>query len=167
MPQASPSMNNPALRGRVASPHPGAPRRRRVDRANAILGTTAIGAAGFTLVVSVLPAVSFAYRSLPGHVAIETTATIVGAFAAALLVGRTRRSGTLTDLLLATALALLAGSNGVFSLLPALISDPGGPFATWAAALGRLLGGLVLLAAAFAPERRLARPRRALGRAGV
>jgi signal transduction histidine kinase len=143
------------------------PRRRRVDRANRILTVTAVGAAVFTLVVSVLPTISFAYRSIPGHVAIETTATIVGAFAAALFVGRTRRSRTLTNLLLATALGLLAGANGAFSLLPALTSDPGGPFATWAGALGRLLGGLLLLAAAFAPDRRLGRPRRALAKAGV
>lgn len=128
-------------------------------RMRALIGATAAGAAVATLMISVLPFVDFAYRSEPLHVAIESTAAIVGLLAAYLLLGRFKRSGSLHDLLLGGALLLLGGTNLCFSMLPAVAGDPG-RFATWSPVAGRLLGALALAAAAFAPPRRLPQPER-------
>lgn len=129
----------------------------------ALIGGTAVGAAIATLMISVLPFVDFAYRSKPLHVAIETTATIVGLLAASLLLGRFRRSGSLKDLLLAGALLLLAATNLCFSMLPALSGAPG-HFETWSPVGGRLLGAVAMAGAAFAPDRCLRRPERHIAR---
>jgi signal transduction histidine kinase len=123
---------------------------------------TAVGAALATLVISVLPSVDFAYSSRPLHVAIETAASIIGLLAAYLLLGRFRRSGSLSDLLLVGAFVLLAATNLCFSTLPSLSGGPPGRFETWSPVAGRLLGALAMAAAAVAPTRRLRAPRRDL-----
>jgi signal transduction histidine kinase len=110
-------------------------------------------AATATVLVSILPFVSFAYRSSPGHVAIETAASIIGLLAAVLVAGRFRRSGELADVLLTGALLMLASTNLVFSTLPSLAAGPPGKFALWSPVPGRLIGACVLAVAAFAPVR--------------
>ena len=123
---------------------------------------TVVAAALATLLISVLPFVDFAYRSRPLHVAIETAATIIGLLAAYLVLGRFRRSGSLRDLLLFGAFALLAATNLCFSTIPALFGGPPGRFETWSPVVGRLLGALGLAAAAFAPSGRMRTPGREL-----
>lgn len=127
--------------------------------------TAAAVSLAFTLVVALTPNLRFAYRSLEAHVAIETAATLIGALAAYLFAGRARRTGALTDVVLAGVLTLLALTNLAFSLVPALADGPPGRFATWAPVAGRLLAGIGLVYAAFAPERRLALADRAVRQA--
>ena len=110
-----------------------------------------------------MPGLKFAYRGAEAHVAIETAAFLVPALAALLFAGRAVRAQSRTDLLLACSLTVLATTNLCFAVLPAVVDDDPGRFATWAPATGRLLGAVGFAAAALVPARRLARPRRALG----
>jgi signal transduction histidine kinase len=125
------------------------------------MATVAAGLLG-TLLVSVLPWVRFAYRSDEAHVAIETAAFLVPILAALLFAGRAIRGQSRTDLLLGCSLALLAGTNLCFSVIPAVVDETPGPFATWAPVAGRLLGAAGFMAAALLPDRRLRRPRRSV-----
>lgn len=115
-----------------------------------------------TLAVSVLPELQFAYRNDEANVAIETAAFIVPALAALLFAGRAVRAGSQTDLILACSLALLAATNLCFSVVPAIADDTPGQFSTWATAVGRLTGAVGFAVAALVPDRRVAKPRRAL-----
>ena len=131
----------------------------RIERA--VFATAIIGGL-ITLIVSVLPFFSYAYRSPGTHVAIETTASLVATVVALIVVGRFRRSRRSTDLVLAAALALLAATNLLFSTIPSLTGEPGGVLEVWAGLFGRAVSGLALLAAAFMRPRPVVRPRRAL-----
>jgi signal transduction histidine kinase len=107
----------------------------------------------FTIFVSVLPFISFAYRSVEAHMAIETTAALTTAIAALLLHGRFRDSGRRSDLVLLSALALFAGTNLLFSVVPPIAGvDRAGGFSTWAPAIGRILAAVVFAWAAFASD---------------
>jgi signal transduction histidine kinase len=108
----------------------------------------------------VLPFVSFAYRSPPSHVALETSAALIATLAAYLVFGRYRQSGRLNDLMLVAALSLIAANNLLFLTVPA-VSGGGAAFSTWAPVGGGLLGALSLACSAFAPGRRIRRPGRA------
>ncbi|HLM28111.1 MAG TPA: sensor histidine kinase [Thermoleophilaceae bacterium] len=125
--------------------------------------TLGVALAGVVLTVAVgaLPFVDLAYRAPELHAAIETAATLSAAFAATLFFGRFQQDWDLPDLLLVTALALFAGSNLFFSMLPAIVGDTGSSFATWASTSAILVAAVVFAAAALGPRRRLARPRRA------
>ena len=127
------------------------PERRPVTRWTVF--AIALAAALVTLLVSVLPTVSFAYRSKPGHVAIETAATLIGLLAALLVAGRFRRSGEVADLLLTGALLLLASTNLVFSTMVSLTTAEPGKFDLWSPVAGRLIGASALALAAFAPTK--------------
>jgi signal transduction histidine kinase len=133
-------------------------------RPRTLVLASAIAGGVATLGITVLPFVEFAYRSPRLHVAIETAATLIALLAASLVLGRFRRSGSLSDLLLAGALLVLALANLSYSLVPALDSaaDPGGGFEIWTPVAGRILGAIALAVAAFASTGRLAHPRRAL-----
>lgn len=135
-----------------------------MSSARRVVVITACGAATATVLVSVLPFVSFAYRSKPLHAAIETAASLIALLAALLVVGRFRRSAAFSDLLLAGALLLLGLTNLLFSGLTALSSAHPGTFDTWSPVAGRLLGAAALAVAAFAPARKLRRPSIALDR---
>jgi signal transduction histidine kinase len=108
----------------------------------------------------VLPFVSFAYRSPPTHVALETSAALIATLAAYLVFGRYRQSGRLNDLALIAAFSLIAANNLLFLTIPA-VSGGGPKFSTWAPLAGGLLGAITIAVAAFAPARRLQRPDRA------
>ncbi len=146
----------------------GTPARGRPTRVASPLAAVALAAAVVTLLVSVLPSLRFAYRSETAHGMIETAAFLVGALGATIIGGRAVRNGSRSALLLAAALALIAVTNLVFSLTPALTEWSRG-FSTWGGMAGRTIGAALFAAAALLPERRLARPRRstALAAAGV
>jgi len=124
-------------------------------------------AALVSLLVGLLPPMNIAERSHGAHVAIETAASLIAAVGAVIFAGRFRRARERRDLLLAAALALLALTNLAFALVPSLSDDTAGAFAVWATLGGRTAGALALAAAAFLPDARIARPRRALTRAGA
>ena len=113
-----------------------------------------------TLVVVVVEDLRFAERNLPAHVAMETLATVIAGLAAVLFYGRARRTGSLSDILLAATLALLAVVNLAFSLVPAIVGGTPGRFATWAPVAGRGLGAIGFVAAALVRDRPRGRPAR-------
>ena len=123
--------------------------------------------AAVTLVVAFVPEVHFAFRQPRLHVALESSAALIALLAAFLLYGRLRRSHRLDEFLLATALAVLALSNLTFAAIPASAGIDPTTSVAWAAALGRGLGAVILVAAAVVPARRIARENFELARAGV
>ena len=121
---------------------------------------TAAAAASLTLVVTLLPNVAFAYRSVSLHVALEVAAALIALLAAFLVYLRFRESSRVDHLALVCGLATTAGANLLFAALPAAAPGLGSDrFATWAAVAGRLVGAALLVAAAFLPRRELRRPR--------
>jgi signal transduction histidine kinase len=122
----------------------------------------ALGAALFTLLVSVLPWVDLAYRSETGHVAIETAAVLIAGLTAYLVYGHFTRDGELSDLILVGALIVLAATNLALSVLPTTAGSELERFSTWAPVGGRLLGAFGFALAAVVGPRRVAHPRRAL-----
>jgi signal transduction histidine kinase len=123
---------------------------------------TAAAAALVTLLVSVLPSVHLAYMSPSGHVAIETAAALIALLVAYLVLGRFLRTGELRDLLITAALAMLGFTNLLFSAIPLAAGTGVNRFSTWAPIAGRLLGAFLFAVAAFAPDRKIRRPREAI-----
>ena len=121
---------------------------------------TVAGAALFTLLASVTPVLSFAYRNPALHVAMETAAAVISLVAAQLVWGRFRQSFQLRDLLLVAALGVFAGTNLFCSAVPAIVDEEPGSFATWAPALGRLLGAALMALSALVSDQVLRRPMR-------
>jgi signal transduction histidine kinase len=120
-----------------------------------------------TLVVIAVPGLKFAYRSDETHVAIETAAFLIPGLAAVLFGGRALRGHSRTDVLLCAALALLSVTNLCFSVIPTLVDENPGNFATWAPATGRFLGAAAFALAALLAPQRLTVARRSLIRALV
>ncbi len=115
-----------------------------------------------TLIVIAVPGLKFAYRSDETHVAIETAAFLIPGLAAVLFGGRALRGHSRTDVLLCAALALLSLTNLCFSVIPALVDENPGKFATWVPATGRFLGAAAFAVAAVLAPQRLTAPRRSL-----
>jgi signal transduction histidine kinase len=135
----------------------------RVTRnARLIVSMTAAVGLALTLMFSVVPAVDPAYQNRSLHVAKETAGALVLLLVAALLFGRFRRSGRLSDLLALAGVVVLAGKNLVFSVLGAILIETSGGLTTWRTTGAGLLGALLLAAAALAPPRVLRDRRRAV-----
>jgi signal transduction histidine kinase len=120
-----------------------------------------------TVTIVAVPGIRFAYRQPSLHAALETAAALASLLAGYLVYGRLRRSAALDDLLLAAALLTLGGANLLYSTLPATLDTGPNAFGAWAAATGRVVGSGLLVAAAFAPFRRVRHVRRALLRVVV
>lgn len=129
-------------------------------RARAFASSLALAAVLATILVAVIPELRFAYRSPSLHVAIETAAALIASLAAFLVVGRFRERRRAGDLVLASALAVLAVANLAFLAVPSALGFAGS-FTTWATLTGSLSGASLLAVAAFAPERSLVHARRA------
>src|ERR1051326_111904 len=137
--------------------------RRLMDlrRPRVALGATlAVGAVAIAIDLAITGGTHAYYRP-PLYVAIETTAALAGIVAAYLLFFRFRRSGRVDDLLLAIGLGIISASNLVYGAGPSAIEHTANRFDTWGLTAGHLLGTLVLAFAAFAPSRKLERPKRA------
>lgn len=126
----------------------------RVDLRREVAVLTAVSAA-VTLLVTFGPSVQFGYHAAAPHVALETTAALVGLFAAFLLFGRLRGTPALDDLLLACGLGVLAVSNLAFRALPDLAGAREELVFVWITVFGRVFGAALIAAGAFAPSRRL------------
>ena len=123
-----------------------------------------VAAIGLTLLVSVTSAINFAYRSPTLHVAVETAAALISLLAAQLVYGRFRRSLDRRDLLLMGALALFAGSNLLFSALPAMAKAAPDSFFVWARLVGGFSATTLLAISAFGAEHPIQRPAEAARR---
>ena len=113
----------------------------------------AVAAGLLTLLAGLTPVLDIAYFSPPAHVAVETAAALISLLAAQLILGRYARSIELADLLLGSALMVLAFGNLALSAVPAIIDGERGPVATWGALIVRTIGAVLLALAACAPAR--------------
>ena len=115
----------------------------------------ALVAATLTDLVVMVPGLHYAYRSVPLHAMLETTATIIALLTTVLLWGRLRERQRLDDLLLFVALALLTTTNLLFAAIPAAIWTDPHPFSIWTTVCGGAVSAALLAAAALAPPIRL------------
>src|SRR6266566_6811894 len=115
----------------------------------------AVVAGAFTNLVIMVPGLHFAYRSVPLHAMLETTATIIALLTTILLWGRLRQRQRLDDLLLFIALALLTTTNLLFAAIPAAIWTIPHPFSIWTTVCGSAAAAALLAAAALAPPTKL------------
>lgn len=103
-----------------------------------------------TTAVTFLPNLKFLYQSPSLHVAIETSAVLIGLMAALVIFGRFRQTGALTDLLIVYVLGVLAFTNLFFSAVPNLLgSGTDEIFLAWTQTTARLVATEVLAVAAF------------------
>src|SRR5205814_503098 len=89
------------------------------------------------------------------HVTLETAASLVALLAAFLAIGRLRRHTLLNELMLASALVVLAVSSLFFVTLTLLELPPPSGLTVRASLAGNILGALLFALAAFVPRRRL------------
>jgi signal transduction histidine kinase len=120
---------------------------------------------GATMLIVVIPDLRFAYRNPDLHVALLSVESLIGLLAAALAAERFKRRGRLPDLLLWMALLALSLSTLLFAAVPAVFADATSVFSTWSALVGRLVGAVLLAAAALVPDRRVRPSQRRLVRA--
>lgn len=123
-----------------------------------------------TIVVASAPQLHFAYRSESAHLVLETTDAAIAGIVALLLYGRFRRSRSLSDLLLAYAMALLAVAAMGFVTIPVLSgADETDAIRTWAPLVIRMLGAALFAAAGLIHHGKIAdrAPARDLGLLGL
>ena len=122
----------------------------------------ALAAAAVTVAVVALPFVRFAYRAPALHVALETANALIALLAGYLVYGRFRQSRRTQELLVVLALCTVALANLVLTAVPVAVTiGSGEDFSRWAAVGMRLLGTILLAAAALMPRTVLADRRRA------
>lgn len=110
--------------------------------------TTALA---FTVAVTTVPSLRFAYANVSLHVALETTEGLIAVVLAVLCAGRFSRTRALSDVLLATAFSGLALTNLVVSALPMIASkDRPEGFVIWLSLALRLAAAGALCAAGLA-----------------
>lgn len=118
-----------------------------------LTGSAAVGALLLTLVVLAVPALRFSYEAPALHVALETAEAVVALVVAYLVAGRFRANRRLQELLLVCGLVVLAGANLLLSALPAaVLLSQGEELSRWAPLVARLLGTLLVAAAALVPS---------------
>ena len=120
-----------------------------------LLVATGVSGAVLTLLVIVVPFLSFAYDNASLHLALETGEGLIAALLAHLAIKRHRATGKLQHALLAWVFAVLAFTNLVLSAGP-LVAErgrPGGWF-TWATLGLRLVAAAALVAIPYIARRR-------------
>ena len=111
-----------------------------------------------TLVAGITSVVHLAYFSPLLHVAVETAAALISLLAAQLILSRYARSTELADLLLGSALVVLAFGNLALSAIPAVLDEEHGSLGTWGALAVRTVGAALLAVAAWAQARPVRHP---------
>jgi signal transduction histidine kinase len=116
-------------------------------------------AGGVTMLTASASFVPFAFRSPSSHVALESAVSVIALVTAVLAWGRFRYSNLLSDLAICLSLAIVALSQWEFSAVPSLSRFAGShAFSTWMTVVGSVLSSVLLVVAACAPDRHLARP---------
>jgi signal transduction histidine kinase len=105
--------------------------------------------------VVIHPGLRFAFGRPELQAVLETAASLIALLAGFLAVGRLRRLGRMTDLMLACALGVIALSNLCFELALPLAGFAASNFAAWLAIISRSLGSLLFGITAFVPGRRI------------
>jgi signal transduction histidine kinase len=115
----------------------------------------AAASAAVTATVVLHPSLRFAFGQPELQAALEMAASLIALLAGFLAVGRLRRLGRMTDLMLACALGVIALSNLCFELVLPLAGFAASNFVAWLAIISRSLGSLLFGVAAFVPGRRV------------
>ena len=130
-----------------------------------LLAATLIGAA-ITVVAVASPAIDFAYKNPPLHVAFETAEALIASIVGLVFFGRFRETRLARDLVLVFVLVLFALTNVVFSVIPTVLLQARPDITlAWAPASIRLCAAGLLVVSAFAlgdRRSRLSRPAFAL-----
>lgn len=116
--------------------------------------------AAATITVIAIGDFSFAYRSHDAHLILETVSSLIALLTAFILYGRLRENGLWGELVLFTALMLLALANLARAVAPSF--DGTNPRVVWIPLVAQLLAAGAFAAAPFVPPRRLRDPRRRL-----
>ncbi len=117
---------------------------------------------GITIVVAVAPSAVLDHRAPVLRAILETAVALVGTLVALLAFGRYRRSGSVGDLSLVCAVALLAWVHTLFGVVPDLISPysvgngVSERFEVWGTIVVRIVAGGFLVVAAIAYRTRTA-----------
>ena len=126
----------------------------------------ALAAAGVSGVATsagaLLPQAHSASRQPLLHVALETSASLIALLAGSLAAGRLWRQGRFNDLVLASALAILALINIFLLTMPAVTGLLTSNLGAWGLLAGRSLAAALFALAAFAPPRALRQARPAV-----
>jgi signal transduction histidine kinase len=110
-----------------------------------------------TVAFALLPQLHLDYQWPAVRLALETSGSLIALVAAFLVFGRLLRRTYLNELLLASALAVLALSNLFFVTVPSVAGWAPDDLTVWAAPIARSLGAVLFALAAFIPRRRLRR----------
>jgi signal transduction histidine kinase len=123
--------------------------------------TLAIATAAFcgvtTVAFALLPQLQLGPAWLQVRLALETSGSLMVLVAGFLVYGRLLRRMYLDELLLASALAVLALSNLLFVTVPTMAGWAPDDLTVWAAPIARSLGALLFALAAFVPHRGMRR----------
>jgi signal transduction histidine kinase len=119
---------------------------------------TVLASGAVTASSMLLPQVHSGYRRSALLVALETAASLIALLAAFLVAGRLRRRALLDDMMLASALAVLALSTLLFGTLPLLVRPQESELNRQALLACGVLGALLFALAAFVPRYRLSKP---------
>jgi len=138
-----------------------------VHDARAALIVTALASCTATVVFALLPELHLDYAWPSVRIAVETAGSLIALFATFLVFGRLRRRTYLNELLLASALAVLALSNLLFVTVPTVANWAPDDLTVWGAPLARALGGLLFILAAVVPRRESRRAGLAIALAAV
>ena len=114
-------------------------------------------ALGTVITVSIvaIPSLAFGFRSLSGHLVLDSVDACVAALLAYLIYGRFVRYRRLQDLLLAQGLALLAVAGLALSdVAHSLTGSAGATLEVWLPLAVRLLGAVTVMAAGLARDAR-------------
>jgi len=146
------------------TPNGGIRRDRRPAATNARYAASLAASAclALTLLVNIVPPIDPTIGSRRFHVALETAASMVLVFVAAVLLGRFRLHRSLRTLLKFAALLILALENLISAVMTIALDRVALGFATWTFAASGLLGAGLLAFASLTPDRPVVRRGRAL-----
>ena len=136
-------------------------------RLGTLLLLTAAACVAATLAVDLTPALQFAYDNSALHVALETTATLVGLVASFLLLGRVQRTRFLDELTLACGFTLLAFSNFLFAMLPSVFDFKSNDDPAWGGLIAGTTASILICTSPLLPRRPLSLSSRAAFRVSL
>ncbi|HEV3472697.1 MAG TPA: ATP-binding protein [Actinomycetota bacterium] len=122
-------------------------------RVRRIVGTTALFSLLFTIAVTTIPFIRFAYRSPNLHIALDTAIGLVALLAGYLVYGRFSLTRSWRDLVLTASLLILGITNLMLSTLPSVILENRERFFIWGVAGGRLAGAIFFAFSAVTRDR--------------
>ena len=122
---------------------------------DAAIIVTAIVLVAATAGLALAPQLHLGYPQEAADLALDTAASVIGLLAYFLVFGRLRRRTRLNELLLASALAVLALSNLFLCTVPDVAGWAPDDLTVWAAPVATSFGALLFVLAAFLPDRPL------------